>query len=97
METSTKPKAVYIKGYWRNKEDEIDNTATTKVEPESKAGQVFLYSLIAYCALLLFTPGWVIGLPVVGTVVAVNGVHKLLDIKNHYDQNKIVINYNYKK
>lgn len=90
METKImKPQYISYVRYAPKKEDE---TETPTQSDKGKAGKVIYYGLIAYSAMLLLTPGWVIGLPIIGTAATVTGVQKILEYKNTPRENKLVIN-----
>jgi asparagine N-glycosylation enzyme membrane subunit Stt3 len=94
MNESKQPK--YVAGYWRNKSDEPQNETETKTQKD-KGPVIFLYTMLAYSVLLLLTPGWVVGLPVVGTYAIVKTVHAgiaLADYRaKHGPEPKLTINY----
>lgn len=52
-----------------------------EVEEPRGQGKYFYYAFIAYAAFLLLTPGWVIGLPIIGTAATIHSVHKIIQYK----------------
>lgn len=90
METNIK-KPQIVKSYVRHQK--IEETEAPTIKDNRKVGKALYYGLIAYSALLLFTPGWVIGLPIVTGAAIIHGTAKVIEYKNTPRQPKLTINY----
>lgn len=84
---TTKPQIV--KSYVRNAQ--VEEAEAPK--DNRSTGKAMYIGLIAYSALLLFTPGWVVGLPIVTGAAIIHGTAKAIEYKNTPRQPKLTINY----